>query len=253
MSDDNEVFEEAMAGLFGATKDDPREVRDEALFAAEMAAHEEASDEGVSPPKPPEPRRRSGPGETDKEADRLFEAAMGAMGLGAQSPASAPVADAPPEPHRRAPSAPSVPGESDAVAASAFEEAMATLKEVPTRNDEGEEVVAPIDPTSGAPDVLRRRVRKGLLRHESELDLHRMTQAQARAAVASYLSNSAAQGVRVTRIICGRGLHSRAGAMLLRDSLPTWLRADFSEAVETAFRAPPGHGGEGAWYAILRR
>jgi DNA-nicking Smr family endonuclease len=251
MTDDDELFVAEMAGLgLGAAARHARDDED-ALFEAEMGEKDAAPDQVETAQTAPVPPRRSGPLETATEAGHVFEEAMGALGLGEEAgPTSAPLREEAPPPQARPPRP---PGESDTAASKAFETAMAQLEDVPVRGQEGGPVTPAPDPTTGAPDVLRRRVRKGLLRHESELDLHGMTQAQAREAVSSYLSNSAAQGTRVTRIICGRGLHSKEGSMLLRDSLPAWLQSDFAELVETAFRAPPEEGGEGAWYAILRR
>lgn len=85
-----------------------------------------------------------------------------------------------------------------------------------------------------------------------ELDLHRMSAAQARSALATTVRQARADGMRSLVVICGQGKHSgRAGAVL-----PAVVVEQLSEALAAhvlAFRtAPPRFGGAGAVIVRLR-
>jgi DNA-nicking Smr family endonuclease len=228
--------------------------REDELFETSLEqskGQEGASQLDLEAEAPRAPARSS---ETEDEAAQLFAEAMGSLWSG-EGPTSAPpdeieqvVEPTTPEPQKKSWS----DGESDAEAGRIFEDALKDL--VLTPDKEEDLALQPVarDPWSESTEILKRMVRKGRLRHDSELDLHGMTQREAKEAVASYLANSATMGSRLVRIVCGRGLHSRAGSVLLRDTLPSWLAADFSQWVERSFRAPREQGGEGAWYAVLR-
>ena len=98
---------------------------------------------------------------------------------------------------------------------------------------------------------LRRLIRQGALSPQATLDLHQMTRDQALRATAAFLSRSRRDGHQLVRIICGRGLHSRDGAVL-PDALDGWLSKDVSEHITLAMPAPGNDGGEGARYVLLR-
>lgn len=76
-----------------------------------------------------------------------------------------------------------------------------------------------------APGVDRRvlrRLRRGEIRSERELDLHGMTLAQARLAVHAALAEALADEQRCLRVIHGRGSHSKQGPRL-KTALVGWF------------------------------
>lgn len=93
------------------------------------------------------------------------------------------------------------------------------------------------------PELLR-RLQRGELRRDAELDLHHLTEAEAHAAVAAFMTRAAAQGWRYLLIITGRGA-------VLRDAVPRWLMDQ--DGVRFFHAAARGHGGDGALYVVLRR
>ncbi len=97
------------------------------------------------------------------------------------------------------------------------------------------------------------RLRRGEARVERRVDLHRLTAAQARRALAAELRAAFAEGVRCVLVVHGRGLHSEAGPVL-RDGLAVWLTAPPLASLVMAFAsAQPRDGGPGASYVLLRR
>lgn len=254
MTDDDELFEREMASMGLGPSASAVRTREDRSFLEEVESAEAHKNGGEETPTALPDHSSSGRLETEAEAAKIFEEAMGE--LWGEARVSAPEVDPTSETKRQEPSAPARPPEvreSDTQANRLFEEAIRELTSTPVK-EEDRPVMAPApDPWSESTEVITRMIRKGRLRHDSELDLHGMTQREARKTVGSYLANSAMSGARMVRIVCGRGLHSRSGSMLLRDTLPTWLQADFEGWVARSFRAPRELGGEGAWYVILRR
>jgi len=86
---------------------------------------------------------------------------------------------------------------------------------------------------------------------EAKIDLHGQTEAQAHEALLSFVEKQQRLGRRVTLVITGRG---RDGASVLRQNLPRWCDvAPLLEAVLAVRTAAPHHGGEGAYYLLLRK
>jgi DNA-nicking Smr family endonuclease len=97
------------------------------------------------------------------------------------------------------------------------------------------------------------RLRRGEQRVERRVDLHGLTAAEARRALAAELRAAFAEGVRCVLVVHGRGLHSEAGPVL-RDGLAEWLTAPPLAPLVMAFAsAQPRDGGPGASYVLLRR
>jgi len=83
------------------------------------------------------------------------------------------------------------------------------------------------------------------------LDLHGLTQDEARARLAAFLSRAHADGWRAVMVITGKG--SR-GDGVLRRYTPEWLAApDLRHIVAGVAEAHRRHGGEGALYVALKR
>jgi len=98
---------------------------------------------------------------------------------------------------------------------------------------------------------LARRLSRGRYPIDGRLDLHGLTQAQAHAALDRCLSGAAAAGKRCILVITGKGL---AGGGVLRRMLPRWLaQGENRLRVIAVHPAHVRHGGEGAYYVLLRR
>lgn len=121
----------------------------------------------------------------------------------------------------------------------------------------------PAAPTPGKavdPSV-HRKVARGRIEIDGTIDLHGMTQAEARSSLHRYLHARAARGDRTILVITGKGLKTDSdyiAAMtergVLRTMLPIWLsEPGLAPLVSGWSVAARGHGGEGAWYVRLRR
>jgi DNA-nicking Smr family endonuclease len=106
-------------------------------------------------------------------------------------------------------------------------------------------------PNPGIDRRTAERFQKGEMAIDRRLDLHGMTQARAHAALDRFVRNAWQEGLRVLLIITGKG---SGGEGVLRRSLPHWLEAgEHAPRVLRLTRAQPKHGGEGAFYVLLRR
>lgn len=105
-----------------------------------------------------------------------------------------------------------------------------------------------------------RRMRRGSLAPEAKIDLHGMTRAAAHAALAAFIGDAAARGLRLVLVVTGKGRRAAGGGPIpeeagaLRREVPIWLRAPHLAGhvlqVDIAHRR---HGGSGAYYVYLRR
>lgn len=110
--------------------------------------------------------------------------------------------------------------------------------------------------TGLAPKTLS-RLRRGQIAIERELDLHQLTEDEARTRVLACLRTTRDSEARCVRIIHGRGLHS-AGAPVLKTSLVDWLETDPAFAklrreILAFTTAPPALGGSGATLILFAR
>jgi DNA-nicking Smr family endonuclease len=104
------------------------------------------------------------------------------------------------------------------------------------------------------PRTDERRLRRGSVAIGGRLDLHGMTRAEAHRAVGRFLSALAARGARVALVITGKGGRGASGEGVLRAEFPRWLGdGALAEAVLAWRPAAPQHGGDGAFYVLLRR
>jgi DNA-nicking Smr family endonuclease len=95
-----------------------------------------------------------------------------------------------------------------------------------------------------------RRLRRGLIPVEAELDLHGLTQSAARDQLAQFLHASCDAGWRCVRIIHGKGYRSGARGPVLKTAVDSWLRRHTDVMAFTSAR--PIDGGTGAVYVLLR-
>ncbi|MGH8715033.1 MAG: Smr/MutS family protein [Casimicrobiaceae bacterium] len=98
-------------------------------------------------------------------------------------------------------------------------------------------------------DVLA-RLRRGHWSVQSELDLHRLTSEQAHDALADFLFDARARGLRCVRVIHGKGLSSPNREPVLKSKVRRWL-AQWDEVL--AYCEAPRHGGgSGAVIVLLK-
>lgn len=130
---------------------------------------------------------------------------------------------------------------------------------------------APRRPSEGPaplPSVHRRQARRiasGVIEIEARLDLHGATQSVAHARLIAFLQRSATDGLKTVLVITGKGAsrervssafagREREDIGVLRRSVPRWLaEAPLRGLVISYQTAAPRHGGDGAFYILLRR
>ena len=103
----------------------------------------------------------------------------------------------------------------------------------------------------GISDAVLRRLRRGEYSIRDEIDLHGLTQDEARAALGAFLAEAVAHGQRCVRIIHGKGLGSGHRGPVLKSAVNRWLRRH--GAVVAFCSARRNDGGTGALYVLLAR
>lgn len=103
---------------------------------------------------------------------------------------------------------------------------------------------------SGVRIQVMRRLRRGLYPVEDELDLHGLSQTEARDRLAEFIAISRDAGRRCVRIIHGKGYRSGARGPVLKTAVNLWLRRHLD--VMAFASARPIDGGTGALYVLLR-
>ena len=105
------------------------------------------------------------------------------------------------------------------------------------------------------------RFRKGQMAIEAKLDLHGKNQVEAQAELRDLILNSVSRGFRCVLVITGKGVGESGrrdplerGQGVLRQKLPEWLEGGaLASHVLQYVHARPQHGGDGAFYVLLRR
>ncbi|HZH14073.1 MAG TPA: Smr/MutS family protein, partial [Archangium sp.] len=101
---------------------------------------------------------------------------------------------------------------------------------------------------------LLRSLRRGDFSLQGRLDLHGMTQAEAKGAVDRFLNESRRAHKRCVLIVHGRGLNSQDQIPVLKQSIRVWLsQKSIGKTVLAFATARPQDGGAGAVYVLLRR
>ncbi len=99
----------------------------------------------------------------------------------------------------------------------------------------------------------RRKLAKGRLPIEARLDLHEMTQMAAHSALARFLAQAQAMGLRHVLVITGRGMAGGSRGVLRR-VVPQWFASPQFRGLVSGFEsAERHHGGDGALYVRVRR
>jgi DNA-nicking Smr family endonuclease len=101
----------------------------------------------------------------------------------------------------------------------------------------------------GVPAATLRKLRRGQFRVQAELDLHGLTQVQARVQLREFLSAALQQNARCVRIVHGKGLRSGPNGPVLRQLVNSVLRR--TAAVLAFSSARQVDGGTGAVYVLL--
>jgi len=97
-------------------------------------------------------------------------------------------------------------------------------------------------------DVIR-KLRRSVWRIQGELDLHNLRSDEARANLAQYIRQAAAQGWRCIRIVHGKGLGSAGNAAVLKTKVLSWL-VQLNE-VRAFVQANTIDGGTGALVVLI--
>jgi len=95
-----------------------------------------------------------------------------------------------------------------------------------------------------------RRLKRGQLRCEEELDLHGLTAAEARVVLADFIAECRSHGLRNVRVIHGKGFRSAGLQPVLKGMVNNWLRQH--DGVLAFCSARQGDGGTGAVYVLLK-
>lgn len=103
---------------------------------------------------------------------------------------------------------------------------------------------------NGLQQKLLKKLRRGELSTEAELDLHGYTVAEARQAIAQFLPACRKQQLRVVRIIHGKGYGSFQKLPVLKTHVAHWLKQ--RDEVLAYCSARPVDGGTGAVYVLLK-
>ncbi|MES9845794.1 MAG: Smr/MutS family protein [Candidatus Sedimenticola sp. PURPLELP] len=94
-------------------------------------------------------------------------------------------------------------------------------------------------------------LRRGYLVPDDTLDLHGLRVVEARHELAGFLVHALRHGMRVVRIIHGKGIGSEGQQPILKQKTNQWLRQ--REEVLAFCSAPRFDGGTGAAYVLLSR
>ena len=103
---------------------------------------------------------------------------------------------------------------------------------------------------AGLQKQLVRKLRRGKFSIEAELDLHGMTVAIAKNALADFMKNCVLRQLRCVRIIHGKGLGSKNKEPVIKNKLNKWLQQ--RDDVLAFCSARPIDGGTGAIYLLLK-
>ena len=103
----------------------------------------------------------------------------------------------------------------------------------------------------GVSRAVFKKLRKGQISLQGELDLHGMTVAMAREELAQYLHLCMRTGKRCVRIIHGKGRGSLHGQPVIKNKVNIWLRQ--RDEVLAFCSARQVDGGTGAIYVLLKK
>ncbi len=106
----------------------------------------------------------------------------------------------------------------------------------------------------GLPQTLERnhdkKTRRGRVVIDAKIDLHDMTQIQARPALSRAIIRASNRNHKCVLVVTGKGIR---GEGVLRRNFTAWIDApDIRPLIATYAQAHIRHGGSGAWYVFLK-
>jgi len=105
---------------------------------------------------------------------------------------------------------------------------------------------------AGVQRRVMKKLRNGYYAIRAELDLHGMTQAEARLAMIEFIdSQNSSSPHSCVKIVHGKGQRNAQGQAVLKTFVAAWLRQ--RREILAYHSARPAHGGTGALYVLLRR
>lgn len=104
---------------------------------------------------------------------------------------------------------------------------------------------------AGVSPVLFRRLRRGRLAVQDEIDLHGLNAREAGRYLQDFLNESRRQGLSCVRVVHGKGKGSGQGGPVLKNKVDKWLRR--WSGVRAFCSARRADGGTGALYVLLQR
>jgi DNA-nicking Smr family endonuclease len=103
---------------------------------------------------------------------------------------------------------------------------------------------------AGIQDQLFKKLRRGLIPAQAQIDLHGLTQQVAWDCLMEFIGHSRDENLRCIRVIHGKGHRSGTRGPVLKSAVNTWLRRSHDVVAFTSARAIDG--GAGALYVLLR-
>ena len=96
-----------------------------------------------------------------------------------------------------------------------------------------------------------KKIQQGKMALDARIDLHGLSQLQARQRLQHFIYRSVETGLRTVLVITGKG---KAGRGVLRENVPQWLsEPPLSEVIIAFGPSQPQDGGAGALYVRLKR
>ena len=102
----------------------------------------------------------------------------------------------------------------------------------------------------GVQDQVIKRLRRGLIPTQAQIDLHGLTQRAAWDCMIEFIGQCREQSLRCVQVIHGKGYRSGARGPVLKSAVNSWLRRNHDVVAFTSARAIDG--GAGALYVLLR-
>jgi DNA-nicking Smr family endonuclease len=133
-----------------------------------------------------------------------------------------------------------------------------SAKPLPTRDDFANMLrIAPSAPASSRSAGERleinndKKTRRGRVEIDSKIDLHDMTQTEAKDALARAVIRASKHNKNCLLVVTGKGVRLNG---VLRQNFPNWIdEPSLRPHIATYAQAHIKHGGAGAWYVFLKK
>jgi hypothetical protein len=97
-------------------------------------------------------------------------------------------------------------------------------------------------------------IKNDKLKFDAVLDLHGRTIEEACGLLFHFIKSNYVNGKRILRIITGVGRRSKEGQVTIKSQFSKWIfNSEISSFILSSTPAMPKHGGNGAYYVILRK